>query len=129
MCSTVDETLDLVAADILFAPKGFLGTSNIELEKICNGCGAANAKFDFVPDTIYKHCIGPVCHIHDYMYHKGKTLKAKEEADRVMLNNLLRMINRVTGWKSMLKMPMRRRALKMYEAVNAYGGPAFWEGK
>lgn len=129
MCANIDETLELVAYGILFAPHGFLGTSSIELERVCNGCGAANAKFDFVPDTIYGHCISSVCHIHDYMYYKGKTLKAKEEADRVMLNNLLRLINRITGWKAILKMPMRRRALKMYEAVNALGGPAFWDGK
>jgi len=129
MCSSIDETLDLVAAGILFAPDGFLGTSSIELERICNGCGAANAKFDFVPDTIYRHCIGSVCDVHDFMYSKGKTIKAKEEADRVMLNNSLRLIERVAGWKKYLKPLMRRRALKMYEAVNAYGGPAFWDGK
>ncbi len=129
MCSSIDETLDLVAAKILFAPYGFLGTSNIELEEMCNGCGAANAKFDFVPDTIYGLCIGAVCNIHDFMFNKGETLEDMQEANRVMLNNLLRLIERVAGWKKYLKPLMRRRALKMYEAVNAFGGPAFWEGK
>ena len=36
-----------------------------------NGCGAANAKFDFVPDTIYGLDISPACKAHDWEYYEG----------------------------------------------------------
>lgn len=60
------------------------------------------------------------------MYHVGQTVADKEEADRVFLNNLLRLIEAGSGW---LKMLRRRRALDYYQAVVAFGGPAYWAGK
>jgi len=73
--------------------------------------------------------ISDCCHPHDFDYHVGRTIEDKQESDRRLLNNLLRKINRVTGWRKKIKPLMRRRALKYYEAVNAFGGPAFWSGK
>jgi hypothetical protein len=110
----------------LYSPEGYKKLSKEAKEEICNGCGAGNAKFDFVPDSIYGLYIGEVCNIHDYMYHVGVTLADKEEADRVMRNNLIRLINNKGG---ILKTLRRWRAGTYYVAVDKYGGPAFWEGK
>lgn len=114
----------------LFNPEGYIDCPPIERNKICNGCGAANSKFDFVPDSIYGLKISEACNRHDWMYHFGKTIEDKEQADRVFLNNLLRLIEAQTGTLNRLLKPLRRRrALKYYEAVVAFGGPAFWSGK
>jgi hypothetical protein len=92
------------------------------------GCGAEKARFDFVPDSIYGVSIKPACIIHDYAYLVGKTIEDKQHADREFLNNLLRLIEANDKWyyPTMLA---RRRALKYYEAVVAFGGTAFWDGK
>lgn len=113
---------------ILWAPTSFLTTDLDTLLDVCNGCGAANAKFDFVPDRIYGTYIGYACVIHDWMYDVGRTIEDKEEADRVFLNNLLRLISREEKWYKP-NFLMRRRAYKYYWAVKCFGGPAYWQGK
>lgn len=122
------ETVSIAQTGILYAPASFKITELSRLNEVCNGCGAANAKFDFVPDTIYGLFIGHACNIHDWMYNEGRTLEAKKEADRVMPNNMLRLIDRGNRWYQP-KFLMRRRALKYYYAVKYFGGPAFWAGK
>ena len=111
----------------LYEPPSFTKASCAERKKVCNGCGAANAKFDFIPDSIYGLKITQACNRHDWMYHVGATLEDKEEADRVFLNNLLRLIEARSN--RFLKPLRRRRALKYYEAVVVFGGPAYWSGK
>lgn len=97
---------------------------------VCNGCGSANAKFDFVPDNIWGLKIKPACDIHDWDYHIGKTIEDKNRGDRRFLNNCLRLIEAQTSWIGKRLKPLRRRrALKYYEAVVYLGGPAFWDGK
>ena len=93
---------------------------------ICNGCGAANAKFDFVPDRIYGLPIGPACEVHDFDYHVGTKEADRLTADLRLLANVLRLINAKGGWLRWLR---RRRAYKYYEAVREGGGRAFWAGK
>lgn len=93
-----------------------------------NGCGAENARFDFVPDSIYFVNIKPACKLHDYAYLVGKSNEDKEKADREFLNNLLRIVNNVDKWYYPTALA-RRRALKYYEAVKHFGGSAFWDGK
>ncbi len=110
----------------LWAPPEYWLLSNVERLCICNGCGSSQAKFDFIPDTMYLLNISEACDIHDYMYHVGITEEDKMEADRRFLSNLLRIINTAGGF---LRWFRRRRALKYYEAVVELGGPAFWEGK
>lgn len=121
-------TGELAAVGIIFAPASFKLATLSTKAKICNGCGAANAKFDFVPDTIYGLYIGYACHIHDWMYHEGRTIEDKEEADRVFRNNVLRIIKRYSKWYHP-EFLMRRRAQLYYKGVDWFGGPAFWEGK
>ena len=111
----------------LFEPQSYKDAPPAEIRLICNGCGAANAKFDFVPDRIYRLKIGAACEIHDWMYHKGVTIQDKQEADRVFLNNLLRIIEAESN--RFMKPLRRRRALKYYSAVVDFGGPAYWSNK
>lgn len=111
---------------ILYAPPGYHDLPPAARERICNGCGSARAKFDFVPDTIFGLPIRAACDIHDYMYFMGETIEDKERADRVFLNNLLRLIDARGGWLRSLR---RLRAWHYYRAVAALGGPAFWQGK
>lgn len=119
--------LDLAVCGALFAPPQFKASID-DLVDICNGCGAAGAKFDFVPDRIFGTDISAACIIHDFMYHEGRTIEDKDEADRVFLNNLLRIIARENKWYKPV-MLMRIRARNYYRAVKYFGGPAFWAGK
>ena len=112
----------------LYAPPEYWKLSKSALEEIVNGCGSAQAKFDFVPDSIWFLDISPACYIHDYMYFVGETLEDKESADRVFLNNMLRLIDAETKWR-LLKWLRRKTAKLFYQAVKNFGGPSFWEGK
>jgi hypothetical protein len=111
---------------MLYQPHSLQSASLEEKLAVCNGCGSAKAKFDFVPDTVYGLSINPACNIHDWMYAKGKTNEDKLEADRVFLHNMLRLIEKKGGC---LKSLRRRRAWKYYKAVQMFGGTAFWEDK
>lgn len=114
----------------LYAPQSYLDAPPDLLARVCNGCGSARAKFDFVPDTVYGLRITEACHIHDWMYHCGRTAIDKLEADVVFLGNVLRIIERASGIVSRLLRPLRRlRALHYYQAVAELGGPAFQGGK
>jgi len=104
----------------------YIASNAGERKFICNGCGSSQAKFDFIPDSVYFLKIRQACDIHDWMYHYGKGIEGKEEADRAFLNNMLRLIERGNRF---LKPLRRRRALKYYEAVVAFGGPAYWSNK
>lgn len=79
-----------------------------------------------VPDTIYLLTVTEACNIHDYMYSIGSNLGDKDEADRVFLNNLVRLIQDHGG----LLKPLRLcRAKTYYKFVVGLGGPAFWDNK
>ena len=121
------DTLQLVRDGVLDADPRFLETPIDELLKICNGCGAAGAKIDFVPDTIWGLSVRPVCNLHDFDYHFGITISHKESGDRRMLNNNLRMIQAYSS--RMLRKLRRIRALTYYKTVKYFGGPAFWSNK
>lgn len=127
--SLITESKQLAATGKITAPVNYLASETKDLINVVNGCGSALAKYDFIPDTIYGAYIGWVCFIHDFEYYDGQNIEDKEAADRRMLNNLLRLINNVKGWRKYIKPLMRRRALKYYEAVNRFGGPAFWDNK
>lgn len=111
----------------LYEPYSYTTATCHDKKRVCNGCGSSKAKFDFIPDTVWFLAIRRACDIHDWMYHYGKTLEDKEEADRVFLNNMLRLIEAQSN--RLMKPLRRRRALKYYEAVTAFGGPCFWDGK
>lgn len=111
----------------LYEPISYTQASCAKKSQVCNGCGSSKAKFDFVPDSIYGLKIKAACDRHDWMYHVGATIEDKEEADRTFLNNCLRLIEARSN--RFIKPLRRRRALKYYEAVVVFGGPAYWKGK
>ena len=123
------KTLELAQAGVLYAPASFLTANYDQLLDVCNGCGAANAKFDFVPDRIYGTYIGHACNIHDWMYDNGRTIEDKEEADRVFLNNTYRLIERDKHKWYKPTWLQRIRAREYYQAVKMFGGSAYWAGK
>ena len=108
----------------LWAPQSYLDASPKQLKEACNGCGTEGWKGDLVPETIWGLNINECCCIHDWMYNEGTTPKDKERADTTFLNNMLRLVNQSDWW--ILRLLRRRRALKYYEAVNQFGGPAFY---
>lgn len=113
---------------LLYAPESYVAASPEVRAHVVNGCGPGGWKVDLVPDTIWGLDIAAVCDIHDWMYAAGTTLADKEEADRVFLNNILRLIDLGSScW--LLRRLRRRRARIYYEAVQHFGGPAFWAGK
>ncbi len=88
-----------------------------------NGCGSGwSAKI--IPDSIYGLDIRPACRYHDWCYEEYTTIKDKEKADRIFLNNMIRIIDDKEGWWFPHSFA-RRRALKYYEAVHNFGGSAF----
>ena len=125
---TPQEAQELAGAGVLSAPASFLNATEIQLENTCNGCGAANAKFDFVPDSIWLLYIGHACHIHDWMYNEGRSIEDKQEADRTFLNNICRIIEKDTSWWRS-KNKMRKIGYGYWWAVDKFGGSAFWAGK
>ena len=115
---------------LLYAPQSYFEAPAALRREVCNGCGSARAKFDFVPDTIYLMPIAEACNIHDWMYHVGRTSADRQEADVVFLGNLMRLIQQQRGVMNWLLRPFRRlRALHYYEAVAELGAGAFFAGK
>ena len=116
---------NLARAGIIFAPVSFLLATEQQLIEVCNGCGAAGSFFR-PPETIYLTDVSSTCIVHDWCYSMGKTIDDKEEADRIFLNNMIRIFNRADTWYKYLQV---RRAKKYYYAVKLFGGSAFWAGK
>jgi len=110
---------------LIYAPKSFKEATWLQLVEYCNGCGAAGSFFR-PPETIYLTDVSSTCIIHDWCYTMGKTIEDKEEADRIFLNNMIRIFNRADTWYKCLQV---RRAKKYYYAVKLFGGSAFWAGK
>lgn len=112
----------------LYAPPAFVTAPASVRKLVANGCGPGGWKVDLVPDTIYGLDVAPACDIHDWMYAAGAIEADREEADRVLINNLLRLIAAAAGpgWLQWLR---RRRAHTYYNAVRIFGGPAFWNSK
>lgn len=125
---TLLKAQELARAGILYAPASFLNATLDELLDVCNGCGAAGSWFR-PPKRIYGTLIVYACHIHDWMYNFGTTIEDKDESDRVMENNMNRLITRDSRKWYKPTFLQRRRARKYYLAVKHFGGEAFWAGK
>ena len=110
----------------LYAPEQYWLLYDVARAELVNGCGTRGIIGILVPDTIWGLRITTACNIHDWMYGVGTILADKEEADRVFLNNMLRLIDGGWWW---LKRPRILRAREYYQAVKICGGPAFWSGK
>jgi hypothetical protein len=112
----------------LYAPPEYWTLNPAQRADLCNSCGTKGLCGIVVPDTFYGLSVTRACDIHDYMYAVGETIEDKIKADLTFLNNMLRIIEANTRFY-LLKTLRRRRALKYYEAVRDFGGPAFWSGK
>lgn len=87
-------------------------------------CGAENARFDFVPDTIYGLSIKEACCRHDHRYTIGGNKEDKESADREFLSNMLYLIDHNEKWYYPTFLA-RRRAMDYFEAVVRAGNSSF----
>lgn len=125
---TLLKAQELARTGVLFAPASFLNATLNQLLDVCNGCGVDNSWFR-PPERIYGTLIVYACHIHDWMYQFGVTNEDKEEADRVMRNNMNRLISRDSHKWYKPTYLQRQRAKKYYIAVKMFGGEAFWAGK
>ena len=114
----------------MWAPKSYWQASSAELDRATNGCGPESWKWDLSPWMMRIARFNPngACKIHDWMYSEGYTLAHKDEADRVFLNNMLRVVDNLGGW-GWLRAWRRRLAFAFYQAVAEFGGPAFWDGE
>lgn len=117
----------------LYCEYGFESTPELLRNKEVNGCGPDGWKSVIVPDTIYGLCITDACNIHDWMYLFGNTIDDKDRADRVLLNNIIRIIEAKTtkNWfgRNILKPLRYRRAKIYYDAVHYLGGSFYWANK
>jgi hypothetical protein len=112
----------------LYAPPSYIQATPEERKRVVNGCGPGGWLRLLVPETMYGLDVSEACNIHDWMYVTGLTIEDKDTADRVFLNNLLRIIDANTSWW-LLRRLRYRRARTYYNAVHDFGGPAFWHGK
>ena len=92
--------------------------------KLGCSCGAENARFDFVPDSIYGLSIKEACCIHDDRYSRGGIEQDKINADLEFLENLLTIIGNNRKWYYPTFLA-RRRAMSYYEAVVRAGDSSF----
>lgn len=92
------------------------------------GCGPGGFGDILVPDRMYGLSVRAACSIHDWTYHWGETLEDKKLADRIFLNNMIRIIKAgsLLDWLKRLRL---KRAKLYYNMVKNYGGPAFWDNK
>jgi len=120
----------------LFAPEEYWEIPEALRNLNSSACGAGDGLGDaLVPDSIWGLPVTEACRIHDFMYSQGRTEKDRREADRVLLNNLVRLIeaardhSRVPIWRDVVASLRRYRAMTYYNAVRDFGGVAFWKGK
>lgn len=127
----------------LYTPKGYLDLNKEDKKKICNKCGP-KSDFDLIPDHLLFLDIGEACCIHDFMWYVARPCNAdKEEADRVFLYNMLRIVeagtrkflikvkifDRIFRIKNPIYLFRRNLAHKYYTCVSKFGGPFFWRTK
>jgi len=112
----------------LFATAEYWSLSEVKRTIISNGCGPGGWKANFIPDHILYINIIEACNIHDYMYSVGASEYDREEADRVFMNNMMRIIEGTEQLWFMRRL-RRRLALEYYQQVRDFGAVYFWKGK
>ena len=112
----------------LYAPPKYWQLPESTRREIVNGCGPRNIIGDLVPDSVWGLSITEGCNIHDYMYRIGETEADKDEADKVFLNNMIRIVEARTRCRLLKRLRLWRVQI-YYHAVANFGGPAFWSGK
>jgi len=108
----------------IFAPPEFWEMP--EEERALLGCGPGRVGDYLVPDSFFGLSIRIACQVHDFMYRTGQSITDKARADRVFMNNTMRIVNAAGG---ILRWPRKVLALFYYKMVDLYGGLSFWDGK
>lgn len=137
--------MDESAKQLMLGPPEYFAADDLERFKICNGCGSAKAKFDFVPDNILGVKVREACDIHDWRYHHGKTEEDRLIADREFQDNMMTLVeeharielSQAQGWYNgprraviyAMRAFRRWRVTTYYGTVRDLGGAAFWAGK
>lgn len=111
----------------LFAPATYWEASSLEHLNFCNGCGPKGIGF-LIPNKLFGIDFSLACNIHDWMYAEGKTIEDKESADRVFLNNMVRLIDHSQACRA-AKIINHYRAKRYYLIVKNFAGPSFWADK
>ena len=108
----------------LYTPESYKNASSYEKDRVCNGCGPKGIGSVVIPNSIWGVNITQACNVHDWMYDRGCTIQDKEQADRVFLNNMIRLIGHSSfRWLTRLR---QMSARNYYRAVRDFGGPYFW---
>lgn len=115
--------------DGLWVPIEYFKMTPEELEASHNGCGPGGVLAWLVPDSLLGKDITDACMIHDLCYKLGDTIEDKQVADRVFLNNMLRIVSPIGGKQTFIVSLRQSLALIYYKSVVDFGGPAFWSGK
>lgn len=94
------------------------------------GCGPGGAGDKLVPDTMYGLDISNACRIHDwyYRFYPENTEEARAMADRIMKNNLLRIVEAKTRNKFLLWL-RRRRCKTYYWMVREFGASSYFNDR
>lgn len=125
----------------LYAPKKYWEIRENDgclYKRLTNGCGSQPTKEGwkrdlfgiFQPEKLFGLDIKIACDIHDisYVYPEYEGIEGKHSADRVFINNLLRLIDKHTqGW--ILKRLRLGKAYLYYKLVVNFGGPSFARGQ
>ena len=113
----------------LYAPSDYWRLTQEQKRTMCNGCGPKGFGL-VVPDTVYGLRITEACNIHDWMYgyYEPFSDENKKLADRVLYNNIIRIVEAKTKW-SWLKWLRRKRAYTYYLSVDKFGNCTYWSGK
>ncbi|MCP4022891.1 MAG: hypothetical protein GY729_13705 [Desulfobacteraceae bacterium] len=93
-----------------------------------NGCGGSGRNEKMVPDKFIGVSVKPACLIHDWQYSFGLTIEDKKTADRIFLNNMVRIIKSKNSFWLLERLRLRF-AKTYYNVVKYFGGPYFWAGK
>jgi hypothetical protein len=102
-----------------------------EDEFMSYGCGPGGVGDYLVPDTMWGLYIGNACRIHDWYYrwdYDNYCEARRNEADRILKNNSIRIINRYTH-SNILRKLRYRRAQTYYTMVHNFGANAYWEDR
>ena len=114
---------------IVYAPSSFWDASKEDRDRVTNGCGPAGWKIGLISDNIWFLSIVDACNIHDWMYEYAEyTEEAKQTADKVFRDNIVRIVNAKTKWNWLRKLRYKS-AQAYYILVICFGGPFFWKGK
>ena len=123
--SDLRKTQELARKGVIFAPDSFINATIEDLMRICNGCGQKGSWFR-PPKRMYGTLIVYACHVHDWMYSKGRTKKDKKNADKAMKVNIDKLIDKDGESKWYKPIPLQKtRSYIYYLGVKLFGGKAF----